>query len=221
MTAFHYAATPPAAATLVFAHGAGSSQTHPSITTFMHALAARGFDGVTFNFPYREQGRKIPDRAPVLEQCYAAVIAQTRERVASAREWLFVGGRSMGGRMATQLAAQQAALPIAGLVLLGYPLHPPGQPSKRRDAHLPHVGRPMLIVQGSRDTFGTPDEMRPVFEPLAPLATLHIVEGADHSLVVSRTPAKQAPVTEAIQLVVAEWMTAITRAGGATRTPQP
>lgn len=220
VTARHYAATPPPVATLVFAHGAGSSQSHPAITTFMHALAERGIEGVTFDFPYREQGRKIPDRAPVLEQCYAAVIAQVRERLASARDQLFIGGRSMGGRMATQLAAQDAQLPIAGLVLLGYPLHPPGQPSKRRDAHLPQVGRPMLIVQGSRDTFGTPDEMRPVFEPLAPLATLHIVEGADHSLVVSRTASKQAPVNDAIRRVVVDWMTAITRADAATRPPQ-
>lgn len=221
MTAFHYAATPPSVATLVFAHGAGSSQSHPAITSFMQALAACGVDGVTFNFPYREQGRKIPDRAPVLEQCYAAVIAQTLQRVASARMHLFIGGRSMGGRMATQLAAQQASLPIAGLVLLGYPLHPPGQPTKRRDAHLPHVKRPMLVVQGSKDTFGTPDELHPVFAPLVPRATLHIVEGADHSLVVSRTASRQAPTNEAIRALVVDWMTTLTREDKATRPPQP
>lgn len=216
MTAFHYAATPPAVGTLIFAHGAGSSQTHPAITSFMQALAAQGIDGVTFNFPYREQGRKIPDRAPILEQCYAHVIAATRERLTSARTWLFIGGRSMGGRMATQLAAQQRDLPVAGLVLLGYPLHPPGQPAKRRDAHLPLIRQPMLIVQGSKDTFGTPDEMHPVFDPLAPRATLDIVEGADHSLVVSRTASRQAPVNDAIRTRVVDWMRAITRAGEAT-----
>lgn len=216
MTAFHYAATPPAVCALIFAHGAGSSQTHPAITSFMQALTAHGIDGVTFNFPYREQGRKMPDRAPVLEQCYAAVIAATRERLASARARLFIGGRSMGGRMATQLAAQQRDLPIEGLVLLGYPLHPPGQPSKRRDAHLPLVRRPMLVVQGSKDTFGTPDEMRPVFDPLAPRATLHIVDGADHSLVVSRTASRQAPVNDAIRTLVVDWIRALTAEGEAT-----
>lgn len=221
MTAFHYAATPPAVGTLIFAHGAGSSQTHPAITSFMQAIAAHRIDGVTFNFPYREQGRKIPDRAPVLEQCYAAVIAATRERLASARARLFIGGRSMGGRMATQLVAQQPELAVAGLVLLGYPLHPPGQPSKRRDAHLPLVRQPMLVVQGSRDTFGTPDEMHPVFDPLAPRATLHIVEGADHSLVVSRTASRQAPVNDAIRARVVDWIRAITEAGEATPRQQP
>lgn len=211
MTALHYAATTPSVGTLVFAHGAGSSQSHPAITSFMEALAARGFDGVTFNFPYRERGRRIPDKAPVLEQCYAAVIAQVRERIASARQWLFIGGRSMGGRMATQLAAQQPDLPVAGLVLLGYPLHPPGQPHKRRDAHLPGVTQPMLVVQGSKDTFGTPDEMHAVFDPLAPRATLHIVHGADHSLVVSRTPARQAPTNDAVRTTVEAWMLSIIR----------
>ena len=90
-------------------------------------------------------------------------------------------GLSMGGRMATHVAAADRDLPVAGLIMLGYPLHPPGQPQKRRDAHLPSVQRPMLIVQGSRDTFGTPEELGPVLEPLVPRATLHVIRGGDHS----------------------------------------
>ena len=122
---------------------------------FAQALSALGLDVVTFNFLYTEQKRRIPDRAPVLEDCYRAVIDAVRARLDSATRALFIGGKSMGGRIATQVAAADPQLPIAGLVLLGYPLHPPGQPHKLRDAHLPLVGRPMLFVQGSRDAFGT------------------------------------------------------------------
>ena len=96
----------------------------------------------------------------MLEGCYRAVIDAVRDRVDSARRALFIGGKSMGGRIATQVAAADAALPLAGLVLLGYPLHPPGQPDRLRDAHLPQVARPMLFVQGTRDTFGTPARAR-------------------------------------------------------------
>jgi len=221
VTACHYAAELPAApATLVFAPGAGSAQRHPSIVAFARALAADGFDVVTFDFPYREQNRRIPDPAPVLEACYASAIAAATARLESARRALFIGGRSMGGRMATQAVARWPHLPVAGLVLLGYPLHPPGNPSKRRDAHLPAVGRPMLVVQGSRDTFGTPEEIGPVFDPL-PSATVHVVAGADHSLKVSRVAARQAAADEEIRRVVRTWMLDVTRGTGATPTPQP
>ena len=109
VTALHYAAAAPAVgATFICAHGAGSHQRHASITALAHGLAARGLDVVTFNFPYTEAGRKLPDRAPVLEACYTAVVRATRERVASARAHLFIGGRSMGGRMATHIAAADA-----------------------------------------------------------------------------------------------------------------
>ncbi|MGC4085839.1 MAG: alpha/beta fold hydrolase [Vicinamibacterales bacterium] len=112
------------------AHGAGAGQRHPFMVGFARGMAARGFDIVTFDFPYMEQRRKLPDRAPVLENCYAAVIDATRARVSSARDCLFIGGKSMGGRMATQLAASRQDIALAGLVLLGYPLHPPGNPGK-------------------------------------------------------------------------------------------
>lgn len=222
VTATWYAAAAPASGgAFIVAHGAGAGQHHPFMTAFARAMAARGFDTITFNFPYTEQRRKLPDRAPVLEACYAAVIAETRARVASAARWLFIGGKSMGGRMATQLAASDAALPVSGLVLLGYPLHPPGNPAKRRDAHLPAVGRPMLVIQGSRDTFGTPDELRPVLEPLRPSADLHVVEGGDHSFKAARAGADgQAAIDEDVRRVAAEWMKGIMRAGGATLPPQ-
>ena len=120
-------------ATLILAHGAGTGQQSGFIVGFAQALSARGLDIVTFNFLYTEQHRKIPDRAPALESCFRSVIAMVVERVATARTALFIGGKSMGGRIATQVAAADAQLPIDGLVLLGYPLHPPGRPDERRD----------------------------------------------------------------------------------------
>ena len=213
VTALHYTSSAPSVgATLIVAHGAGAGQRSPFMVAFAEAIADFGFDVVTFNFPYTEQKRRLPDRAPVLEACYAAVIHETMRRVPSARQHLFIGGKSMGGRMATQLAAADGSLPIAGLVLLGYPFHPPGQPEKRRDAHLPSVRRPMLVVQGSRDTFGTSDELRPVFGALVPAATLHVIEQGDHSFKVPRAGAAgQAAIDTSIRRTVAEWMTDLIR----------
>ena len=221
VTALHYTSgAPSVGATLIVAHGAGAGQRSPFMVAFAEAMADFGFDVVTFNFPYTEQKRRLPDRAPVLEACYASVIHETMLRVPSARQHLFIGGKSMGGRMATQLAAADASLPIAGLVLLGYPFHPPGNPDKRRDAHLPSVRRPMLVVQGSRDTFGTPDELRPVFGALSPAATLHVIEGGDHSFRVSRSGAAgQAAIDTGIRRAVSEWMTTIAGTRGPSSTP--
>ena len=150
--------------TLILAHGAGAPQRHPFMVAFAHGLSERGLDVLTFNFLYTEQRRKVPDRMPQLAACYRAAIDVARAEIASARERLFIGGKSMGGRAATHVAAEDAALTLAGIVLLGYPLHPPGRPDQLRDAHLPNVGRPMLFVQGTRDTFGTPAELKP-FSP--------------------------------------------------------
>jgi hypothetical protein len=219
-TALHYPASEPAAgATIIIAHGAGAGQRSPFLIDLAEALAARGFDAVTFNFLYTEQKRRLPDRAPALEACYAAVIDAVRGRIASSAH-VFIGGKSMGGRIATQVAAATPELPIDGLVLFGYPLHPPGRPDRRRDAHLPHIGKPMLIVQGSRDTFGTPGEFETILDALGPLATLHVVEGGDHSFKVSRNAERQAAVDEDVRRTAAEWMQAVMRSGSAT-APRP
>ena len=136
-TALVYPAEQPRiGAALILGHGAGAGQHSPFMTDFAGALSALGADIITFNFLYTEQKRKLPDRAPALETCYRSVIEAVRDRVDSARHALFIGGKSMGGRIATQVAAADAELPLAGLVLLGYPLHPPGRPEKLRDAHL-------------------------------------------------------------------------------------
>ena len=217
VSARHYAAEGDSCgATLVLAHGAGAPHTHPFMVAFGGGLAARGLDIVTFNFPYMEARRRVPDRAAVLESCYLSIVAYIRalDRLGSGA--LFVGGKSMGGRMASHLAAHHAqdAGPLAGLVFLGYPLHPPGRPDKPRDAHLAAIAAPMLFVQGSRDSFGTPEEVKTVIDRLGHGAELLVVENGDHSFAVPRGgPIPQAAVYARIQDAIASWVTRHARAG--------
>jgi uncharacterized protein len=190
VTALAYRAAPHerAGPILILAHGAGANQTSPFMVHFATSLAARGIDTVTFNFVYTEQGRRLPDRNDKLESCYRAVI----EAVLSgkfygdaSRRKLVIGGKSMGGRIASQVASSGQD-GTAGLVFLGYPLHPPGRPDKLRSKHLADIRSPMLFVQGSRDAFGTPDELRPIISELKAAADLCVVEGGDHSFKVSK-----------------------------------
>jgi predicted alpha/beta-hydrolase family hydrolase len=191
---------------LILGHGAGAGQRSPFMVDFARALAALGIDTITFNFLYTEQRRRIPDRGPALEACYRAVIAAVRSSIGASRA-LFIGGKSMGGRIATQVAAADPQLPLTGLVLLGYPLHPPGRPAERRDKQLPAIARPMLFVQGARDAFGTPAELGPVLAPLRPEATLHVVTGGDHSFKLGRKdPAAQTAAYDDVQRTIAEWI---------------
>src|SRR5258706_3615260 len=145
--------------TIILGHGAGAGQLHPFMRLFSNGLADRGFDTMTFNFVYMEQGRHVPDPKAKLESCYRAVIEAARKHKNLKGNRLVIGGKSMGGRIASQVAASpENAADIDALVFLGYPLHPPGRPDKMRDAHLPQIKAPMLFVQGSRDAFGSPDE---------------------------------------------------------------
>ena len=203
-TALVYAAAqPPVDAALILGHGAGAGQRSTFMVDFAHALSAMGADVITFNFLYTEHHRKIPDRAPALEACYRAVIDAVRAHVASARRSLFIGGKSMGGRIATQVAAADPQLTLAGLVLLGYPLHPPGKAEQRRDKHLPAIARPMLFVQGTRDAFGTPAELTPIIGSLEPASALHVVQNGDHSFKLSRKdPAAQAAAYADVQRAI-------------------
>ena len=177
-------------ATLVLAHGAGAGQASRFMVSFAAGLASRGLDVLTFNFLYTEQGRRVPDRAEALEACYRAAIEAARSYAPFGGNALFVGGKSMGGRIASHLAAADPT-GIRGLVLLGYPLHPPGKRHQLRVAHLAKMRVPMLFVQGSRDPFGTPDELRPHVDGLAAPVTVHGVERGDHSL----APPKGGPLS--------------------------
>jgi predicted alpha/beta-hydrolase family hydrolase len=197
-------------AALILAHGAGAGQRSPFIVAFARAIAALGVDVITFDFPYITRKRRVPDRGPVLEACFHAVAAQVRQDVESARRFLFIGGKSMGGRIATQIAAADPGLPVVGLILIGYPLHPPGRPAELRSAHLPAVRRPMLFVQGTRDAFGTPTELLPILEGLSPAASLHAVAGGDHSLkLAGRDPQAQAAVYNDVQQTIAVWIASV------------
>jgi uncharacterized protein len=175
----------PIEATLLLAHGAGAPQTHPFMVAMARRLAERGMDVVTFDFLYTANGRKFPDRNDVLESCWRAAIASVRARVGLRTARLFIGGKSMGGRIASQVAAAGDGLTLSGLVLLGYPLHPPKKPKTRRDAHLGRVPFPMLFVQGSRDAFGDEAEMTTLARSL-PDARLFVVPGGDHSFAISK-----------------------------------
>ena len=188
VSAISYEATDAAAAatTMILAHGAGAPQTHPFMTAFARRLSRRGIHVVTFNFLYMERRRRVPDPKARLEACYRAVVATARAQAGDGESRrMVIGGKSMGGRIATQVAAagdtDDGEVGVDGLVLLGYPLHPPGRPDKPRTAHLPSVNAPMLFVQGERDVFGTPDELRPVLATCVD-AELVVVDGGDHSL---------------------------------------
>ena len=196
----------PAPATFVLAHGAGAGQQSAFITGFARGLSERGIDVLTFNFLYTEQGRRVPDRTEKLDACYRAAVGAARSHFD--RPGVFIGGKSMGGRIATHLAAADDAkeLGIAGVVALGYPLHPPGKPQQLRAAHLSRIRVPMLIVQGERDPFGTPAELHSVLGTIAGDVTLHVVKNGDHSLAPSRHKDRVASTHLEIQAVIAGWI---------------
>lgn len=167
-------------ATVVLGHGAGGDRRARLLLRIAEELAASGRRVVLPNFPYSEARRRVPDAPGLLEASVRAVAERVRAEWAPAR--LVLGGKSMGGRIASQAVAQ--GLAADALVFLGYPLHPPGRPETLRDRHLPEVTCPMLFVQGTRDDFARLDLLEPVIARLGNLATLHLVEGGDHSFAV-------------------------------------
>lgn len=193
-------------AAVVLAHGAGAGQTSPFMVRAATGLAARGVVAATFDFPYISAGRRVPDRAAVLEDAWRQAIASARLQLAELP--LVIGGKSMGGRIATHVASQGGVGSLAGLVLFGYPLHPPGKPQQRRDAHLPAIGEPMLFVQGAVDTFGTAAEIRGLL-PSLQHATLHEIPGGDHAFKVPGGRARQEPVVTEVLNTAADWIRAV------------
>jgi uncharacterized protein len=175
--------------------------------TVAKRLAGRGWHVLTFDFPYMEAGRRAPDPAHVLEESLAAAVRSVRDRrEVESNLPVFAGGKSMGGRIASQAAARDLVPDVKGLFFLGYPLHPPGKPAQLRDRHLPDVRVPMLFVQGSRDAFGTPEELRPVLARLGDRATLVVIEGGDHSFVVPKTKGSRDQVLESVLERLGAWM---------------
>jgi len=174
---FESALAAPAGALFICAHGAGGHMNDKGMTAVSAQLRGRGLQVVRFNFLYRDKGSSAPDPMPRLKQCYVAVVEHVRRTVKP--EILILGGRSMGGRVASMLAAD--SYPCDGLLLLAYPLHPTGQPHKLRDAHLERIGVPVLCFNGTRDALCRRDLMERAIAPLSGRWTMHWVEGADHS----------------------------------------
>jgi predicted alpha/beta-hydrolase family hydrolase len=197
-----------AGTTVILGHGAGAPQTHPFMRLFAAGLAERGFDVLTFDFLYMEQGRRVPDPKAKLEACFVAVIEAAQKQKSLKGNRIVIGGKSMGGRIASQVAAQpELAAEIAALVFLGYPLHPPGRPDKLRDAHLPEIKAPMLFIQGERDAFGSADELRATIKQHRLNATLHVIAGGDHSLKVPKSGGvPQAQVYESALDEISLWL---------------
>jgi predicted alpha/beta-hydrolase family hydrolase len=188
----------------VLAPGAGSDLHTPLLVYLQERLADAGVRNVRFNFPYREHGRRIPDRAPVLERCFRSVLATLRAELGFTR--LVIGGKSMGGRMATHLAA--AGDDLAGLILLGYPLHPAQQPAKLRVEHLPRITAPMLFVTGTRDALCELDLLRQAIGTLRAPTTLHVIADGDHSFAVrrGRTGKSRGDVYAEIATTTLDWL---------------
>lgn len=166
---------------VLLAHGAGTGQDHPLVAGLAAALADTGLTVVTFNYPFTEAGKRRPDPPARLLEVHAAVLQWT---IGEVRPRVVMGGRSMGGRMATMLAAEGAV--AEGLVLYAYPLHPAGRPERLRVEHLPAIRVPMLFFQGSRDALSTPDLFDRHVRSL-PGATVVDLEGADHSFRIAGT----------------------------------
>lgn len=186
---------------MVIAHGAGGPMYSPFISHFHTELAKKGFLTVKFNFPYMEARKKIPDKRDILEASYRRILEEVRSSKYEPSR-LFIGGKSMGGRIASMIVADGEE--VDGLFFLGYPLHPPGRQDRLRDEHLYKITKPMLFVSGTRDTFADHDLLAKVTAKL-PTAKVHWVEGGDHSLNVGKGKEELARTYEEVVSVLSEW----------------
>lgn len=202
------ATTGTATATFLCAHGAGGNMNDRGVLAVSAEMRKRGLDVVRFNFPYSERKSRRPDPMPLLRQCIVAVAEYARQAMGSAR-W-FIGGRSMGGRAASMLAAE--GFGCDGLLLLAYPLHPAGNPEKLRDAHLSSIDVPTLCLNGTNDALCRRDLMDAVVARLRSNWTMHWLEGADHSFHVTKASARtNADVMDEIGTSVATWVASLER----------
>jgi hypothetical protein len=193
---------------VVLGPGAGGTRRTPQLLGVAAFLDPKRYTTLLFNFPYQEAGRKFPDQAPVLEETVARVADYARAELGAPK--VVLGGRSMGGRMASQAAAKDLA--CDGLAFLAYPLHPPGQETKLRDAHLGAIRAPMLFLQGTRDLFARLDLLKATVARLGPIAQLALFEDADHSFKTRRGAAATSKQTEAAVFArLAEWLDGIAR----------
>jgi predicted alpha/beta-hydrolase family hydrolase len=204
-------------AVYVLAHGAGAGMRHPFLAEVAALLNGAGIATLRYQFPYVQAGGRRPDPPAVLEETVRAAVSAAADRLPGTP--LFAGGKSMGGRMTSQAAAADLIDGVNGLVFLGFPLHAPGSAGVSRAAHLDRISVPMLFIQGTRDALADLDLMRTVCSGLGSRATLHVVEGGDHSFKVLKSSGKrQSDVMGEIRDEVAAWMgrivAQVTAAGG-------
>jgi uncharacterized protein len=192
------------AAWYVFAHGAGAGMRHPFMESLAMGLAGHGIGTVRYQFPYVEQGSRRPDPEPLLLATVRAAVDAGRER---ARDLpLLAGGKSMGGRMTSRAAAAEPLAGVRGIVFVGFPLHPAGQPGVGRAEHLARVTAPMLFLQGTRDTLADLTLLAPIVEALGVRATLRVIEHADHGFhVLKRSGRTDEQVLDELAAAVAAW----------------
>lgn len=194
-----------ATALLVFAHGAGAGMNHPFMADLAGALGQRGVATLRYQFPFMEQGSKRPDGPAVAQAAVRAAVAEAAARLPGVP--LYAGGKSFGGRMTSQAQAAQPLDAVRGLVFVGFPLHPAGKPGTQRAAHLAEVKVPMLFLQGTRDALADLALVRATAAQLGQRATLHVVEGADHSFhVLVRSGRSDAQVLQELADAMAGWM---------------
>ena len=189
---------------LLFAHGAGAGMRHPFMESLSGELAAAQIATLRYQFPYLEKRSGRPDSPAILTATVAAALRAAAETAPGIP--LLAGGKSMGGRMTSQAAAQNLLPNVRGLVFFGFPLHPPGNPSTKRADHLAKVPMPMLFLQGARDTLADLKFLRPIIKKLGELATLHIIESADHGFhVLKRSGKTDASVLAELAQMTADW----------------
>jgi len=180
---------------IVLAHGAGADMNHPFMTFFHDALARAGWLSVKFNFPYKELGRKAPDPAPRLEDAFERVLDHVRANLRPGPGRLFAGGKSMGGRIAANVAAKDADAEekaLAGLVFLGYPLHAPKRHDRLRADNLMKITAPMLFVEGTNDPFCRMDLLAEVLKQVKAPTRTHLIEGGNHDFRVPKRLGREA-----------------------------
>jgi uncharacterized protein len=188
----------------VFAHGAGAGMHHRFMVDVANRLHARGIATLRYQFPYMENGGKRPDVPNVLEATVRRAIELGAAELPNVP--MIAGGKSMGGRMTSQLLAKQHDLPVRGLAFTGYPLHAPNKPGRARAQHLFDVVHPMLFLQGTRDSLADIGLMRDVTSELGDRATMHIIEGADHSFgVLKKSGRTDAEVLDELADTIAFW----------------
>jgi len=197
-----------AGACYVMAHGAGAGMRHAFLEATAAALGLRGIATLRYQFPYMEQHRGRPDTPAVAMGTVRAAVAAAGAELPGVP--LFAGGKSFGGRMTSELASREPLPGVLGLAFLGFPLHAPKKPDVKRATHLYQVPLPMLFLQGTRDDLAELGRMRSICADLGPKATLHEVDGADHSFhVLKRSGRTDAQVLDELCDTMRQWMSQV------------